>query len=321
MSGNGSKGHEGTARSGFPGRRRASAVGVDLDESGVRIVELAGHRLKHWVVVPFPPGVIQRGVIRDPVAIGAILRRAADGAGLARRAVHTAVSGAACVVRRLSLPAPSAVDLRHVVRWEAERIIPYPFQESVVDYDVLAGPQDGAFERADVILVGARADVVQGYADAIRAGGLRPAGIDVVPMARARACRSAVTPPGVLLLGTSRDSVEVTGVDVRGVVFTRNLPLKLDDAAGDFAREIHRSTRYFEMQTGGRPTGIVITGEPGAVDWIRRELATPQDLPIVEADPLQGIERDSLAQVPGSLLAVAIGLARRGLPTESQAPA
>lgn len=294
---------------GARGRKQRASVGVELDASHLRIVALAGGRLHQWTQAPIPSGTIQRGVIRDPIAVGTALRRAVEGAGLSGSAVHTAVSGAACVVRRLNLPAPSAVDLRRIVRWEAERLLPYPILDSIVDFDVLSLSNGGAGNRADLLLVGVRAEVVQGYVDALRAAGLEPAGLDVVPLARARACRAYVSPPGVLLVGMSADAIELTAVNDRGLVFTRNIPT---EPGADSAAEVYRSLRFFETQFDARPACIVMTGEEAPEPFMQRLRAT-EGIPVVDANPLANIDQDDLKISAVRSLCVAVGLALRGL--------
>lgn len=304
------------ARSLFGARtQRGASVGVDLDTSHLRVAALAGRRLRQWAQAPIPGGAIQRGIIRDPAAVGDALRRAVETAGLSGSAVHAAVSGAACVVRRLNLPAPSAVDLRRLVRWEAERLLPYPVQDSIVDFDVLGLSNGGAGNRADLLLVGVRADVVQGYVDALRAAGLEPAGLDVVPLARARACRAYVRPPGVLLVGVSADAIELTAVNDRGLVFTRNIPA---DAGTDSAAEVYRSLRFFETQFEAPPACIVMTGEE-APEPLMRGLPATEGVPIIDSDPLIDIAHDELTTSATRSLCVAVGLALRGLETTAEA--
>ncbi|MBI4277383.1 MAG: pilus assembly protein PilM, partial [Armatimonadetes bacterium] len=156
---------------GFPSSARA--VGLDLGHSSVKIVEMEGNRLTRWAAVDLPGGAIQNGIIRDIAAVAGCVRRAAETAGLRGATVHAAVSGAACVVRRLRLPALGPRDLAHAIRWEAERLLPYPFAEAVVDYRVLGRPPGPGDGQVDVVVAGVRTDVLNGYAAAIEGAGLR----------------------------------------------------------------------------------------------------------------------------------------------------
>ncbi len=309
-------------------------VGLDLGHSSIKIIELESDRLTRWAMIDLPRGTIHNGIIRDIPTVAVHMRRALAVAKVAARTVHMAVSGAACFIRRLTLPDLSPRELHRIVRWEAERLLPYPFAESVVDYRVLGASGNRREGRLELLIVAVRAEIVQQYAAAAEAAGLRIATLDVKPLVRLRACRRYFQPPGVLLIGLGSQSIEFTGVDELGLAFTRTVPTGADTSAErssvmphestdhegadrgvlSLVAEVVRSIRFFEEQTQKDVAAIILSGggaEDPRVLPALRGLGGPS---VVGADPLTDLEAASATAPRSPRLCVAMGLASRGLP-------
>lgn len=298
-----------------PAAAGGHGVGIDIGDSAVRLVDIVGSRLLRWSVAPLPPGAMASGAVRDAAAVADAVRRVLSASGAAGQSIISGVPGAACFIRRMQFPDLAPKDLQRAVRWEAERLLPYPFADAVVDYDVLVRREEQGKPVTDVVLVGARAEVVDGLRAAVEAGGARLGALDAVPLARLRAFRREVTAPGVLLVHLGTQWTELTAADEHGFVFTRTVSTA-EPGTRTVLDEVVRSVRFFETQAGTQITKILLTGAgaeaPNAVEMFAAADLPPATL----VDPLAALQRDpSVSPPPALTLAAAAGLATRGAGT------
>lgn len=306
------------------------SIGLDIGHSAVKVIVLDGSRLTGWAIVDLPPGVVQGGLVRNVQVVAEAVRQATRTTGTADRGVYTALSGAVCVVRRLSLPNLSGRVLRAAIRWEAERLLPYPFDQSVLDYRVLGFSSNGKGQELDILMVGARAEAVQAHVATLEAAGLRIAALEVKPLARARALATYLDTSAAVILGIGSASLEFTAVDQHGVLFTRTVPIAGPDVphpAGDapgmptqnvstallefLVEEAARSMRFIEGLLPKPVTKVLLTGGRVADRRILSALEHRMEAKVMVADPFAGLQHDIAPPLP-LRLAVAMGLARRG---------
>jgi type IV pilus assembly protein PilM len=304
-------------------------VGLDVGHSTVAVLEMQETSVLRWTTVPLPAGAVASGVVRDDRAVAEGVRRALSAIGAAGQAVVSAASGAACFIRRLQFPDLAPKDLLRAVRWEAERLLPYPFDTAAVDFDVLTRRSEQGRPVIEVVLVAARTDVVEGLRRAVEAGGAKLAAVDAAPLARLRIYAREVAPPGILLVHLGSHWAELTASDEHGLVFTRTVAIGTAEPAADLApdlprpvrgasgvrtllEEVVRSVRFFETQAGTQIGKIVLTGS-GAEDPNAIAIFAAADLPpAVVIDPLAGLPRGAaVPPPPGLRLATAAGLAMR----------
>ena len=85
-------------------------------------------------------------------------------------------------------PPVDADKLEQQVRYEIEENVPFPIDEIVSDYQLLGTMADG--DKA-VMIVAAKVEAVRAVTDAVRAAGLKPAVVDVSPVAICNALKVA----------------------------------------------------------------------------------------------------------------------------------
>ena len=86
---------------------------------------------------------------------------------------------------------------------------------------------------------------------------------------------------------------------------------------GDLTTEVRRSLDYYEGRNrGAGPEGAFVTGGGALLPGLTRYLSTDLGVPVEVGDPFQGVggsPRGRGGEQPGSMLAIAVGLARRGV--------
>lgn len=168
---------------------RVEALGLEIGSANLKLVELAGNppTLRGLAIRPTPPGVIQEGSVVDPGLLANELREMLSELRTRKRYVVTAASNLAVITRTLQVPKMPLKQLEEAVRWEAERYIPFPIDEVVLDYAPLDTPESVADgDQMDVVVGAARQETVASLVEALKTAGLEPLIIDVKPFAGLR---------------------------------------------------------------------------------------------------------------------------------------
>ena len=214
---------------------RSGTIGVDIDRGSIKAVQLqstgAGYVLQHVGYHRLPPGVIVEGEVADQDLLAAEIREFWDSHSFKGKSITFGVSNQKVVVRLLDFPHMRPEDLQGAISFEAQDHIPMPLDEAVLDYVVL-GPRE---ERADldrVLVVAAQREMIARYTTAVRAGGLKPEGVDVKALSLTR---STLPDPffgedgAVLLLDVGAEISNLVVADRGNPVLTRFVPVGLGD--------------------------------------------------------------------------------------------
>lgn len=171
---------------------RIDAIGLEIGTSAIKIVELrpgSPPTLLKAVSVPTPVGSMQDGVVTDPAAIAQEIKNLLAEHKIKSRYVVTTIANQSAITRNISVPRMEKKELDEAIKWEAERYIPYPIDDVVLDYDMLDHPVNISQEDAQMELVIAAApqEVISRQVEVIKLSGLEPVVIDVKPFAALRA--------------------------------------------------------------------------------------------------------------------------------------
>jgi type IV pilus assembly protein PilM len=187
--------------------------------------------LQHVGYHRLPPGIIVEGEVADQNLLAAEIKEFWDSHSFKGRSITFGVSNQKVVVRLLDFPHMRPEDLQGAISFEAQDHIPMPLDEAVLDYVVL-GPRE---ERADldrVLVVAAQREMISRYTTAVRAGGLKPEGVDVKALSLTR---STLPDPffgedgAVLLLDVGSEITNLVVADRGNPVLTRFVPVGLAD--------------------------------------------------------------------------------------------
>ena len=187
---------------------RTEAAGLEIGTSALKVVELSGGSppsLSTLATRPMPPGLIQDDQIVDAPGLAEEIKALFEEANISKRFVVTAVSNRQAITRNIQVPKMTLAELDEAIKWEAERYIPFPIDEVVLDYYVLDNPddvEDGG--QLEVVIAAARLDLVTQQVDYLRLAGLEPVVVDVKPFSLLRSLRGS-------LLGEHLDKTTLTG--------------------------------------------------------------------------------------------------------------
>ncbi|MER3451413.1 MAG: pilus assembly protein PilM [Thermus sp.] len=219
---------------------RIEAVGLEIGASSLKLVECTGSPpiLKAYAQRPTPPGVLVGGQVVEPAALAQEIRELFLQAGVRKRYVVTAVPSQATVVRILQVPKMPLKEMEEAVRWEAERYIPFPIDEVLLDFAPLEPMEDlreGA--QVQVAVAAALQEAVASLVETLKSAGLIPLVIDVKPFA-------GLYPLEGVLEGQTSFAVEIGGSATTMVLAQGTKPLAarvLDLSGQSFTEAIARA--------------------------------------------------------------------------------
>jgi type IV pilus assembly protein PilM len=158
-------------------------VGLDIGASSLKLAEVLstsnGYVLNRFLQIPLPKGIIVEGVLNDPRALSLKIKELFWNSGCRGKGVVASLSGNSVVVKKATFAQMDETELRDLIRDEAGKYLPFDNMDEVnYDFQIL-GDNEYNPNQMDVIIVAAKKDMVETYAEAITAAGLNVAIIDV----------------------------------------------------------------------------------------------------------------------------------------------
>jgi type IV pilus assembly protein PilM len=243
----------------------AGIVAVDIGSSAVKLVAMRGGT----VVAAGLREVAARlgeGLSPRDATLAAIRDLLAELRVTSRRAVGI-VQGPSTATLRLTLPRMPSKELQQAVRWEAQKVLPFPLDGAILAHQVVgeAVGRDGVAKLA--VLVGAVAGERAAEAvEILRAAGLEPVGLTVVPAALAGLIRhggAGGTPNQVWALMD-------LGAQASHLIFFSGTKLQLAREIGVGGRAITEAMTAAVMVQGHR-----VQLDAGRAEHLKRELGIP----------------------------------------------
>lgn len=159
--------------------RAKRCLGVDIGSTSLKVAELSQDRT----------GVIIQRLIEAPLdvspdtpsearwaAIAQTLRDTLRQNKISTRQAAFALPGHAVFVRRVRLPRTSEERLERIIRFEARQQIPFPLEQTLLQYQIAPTEMD---DEVEVLLVAIKREIVEHYMGMIRKLGLRAIRIGV----------------------------------------------------------------------------------------------------------------------------------------------
>jgi type IV pilus assembly protein PilM len=192
-----------------------------------------------------------------PAQITATVREMLHQIGIKNASVNYAVASQSVFARFVRLPSVEEEKIDRIIAFEAQQNVPFPIDEVVWDYQLVAG---GTEDQLQVVLVAIKADLLEGMNAAVEAAGLRPVTIGVATMALYNAFRynySDVTQPS-LLVDIGARTTNLLFIEP-GKIFSRSVPIGGSSVSAALAKEFneafstaeHRKNEHGFVSLGG----------------------------------------------------------------------
>ena len=286
----------------------STMVGLDIGGSGVRAAEFeVGRRatLRRFAAVALPDGVIRSGLVVDGEGLSAALKELWAQGRFSTKDVVVGIANDGVLVRQIDLEWMPPADFRKGLRYQVADALPVPVDEANLDYymlDEIDQPAENGDEQrriARVMLVAAGREMVDGFVRSIRAAGLSPVQVDLLPFALVRAV-GPVTGDGSAHEQQLEAIVDIGADTVVVVVHQGGRPRFVRTLSGHGGQMITRALmERYEWEWDDAERTKVVLGLPGHLGSPGEGAGAPAD------HPAQGIisERvDALAAELGATL-------------------
>jgi len=270
-------------------------VGLDIDGDAIAAVEIKEGRVQRAVSTGLAEGLVRDGEVADVDGLAEVLKEFFKRESLPRE-VRLGVGNAQIQVRQLELPPIADSKERDAaVRFQAEEAIAMPIDETVIDYSPLGtGTTLDGTPTERYVLVAARRSMIDGFANAASAAGLKPAGIDLNAFALVRALAAGASddemPRAYLHLGGVSQVAVAAG---ETCLFTRALASGSGTEVHALADEVRMSIDYYRGQPGSIAVDELRLSGAGAPAIDATVLGERLGMVVVVADPLGPLTAES----------------------------
>jgi len=210
-------------------------VGVDIGSTSVRAVEVLNPaKAKPTVVryheVPLPAGAARAGEVLEPHTVASALKRLWATGGFKSRNVVLGMGNQRVLARDLTLPMMSQLQIQESLPFQVQDMLPMPVPDALLAfYPVSEGSSESGPVVNGLLVAAVKASVLANVA-ALKAAGLVPVEVDLIPFALTRVQTRGMTtlsPVAVVEVGAATTNVVVT---IGGVPqFVRMIPSGGDD--------------------------------------------------------------------------------------------
>lgn len=164
-----------TSKDMFTFGRSKEPVGLDIGSHAVKAVELKTKSRNDVVVYEvkkigyelLPRDAIVEGTIVDSAAVAETIKLIFEENKIANKNVVISISGNSVIIKKITLPVMEEKELAETIIWEAKNNIPYPFEETSIDYSILRPARRSGDQDLEILLVAAKKDKVTNYASVI----------------------------------------------------------------------------------------------------------------------------------------------------------
>ena len=215
-----------------------TVVGLNIGNAFIKAVEVTSKGGQLSVtgmgVIATPPESYNNGNVLSVTALSGAIRSMWKQAGLSSKSTVFSVAGTgSLVVRVIEVPKMSDGELADNMKVDADRYIPFPPSEVVMEAKALRDlPNDPDAANMEVLLAAAQREIIDLHVSVVQKAKLSPRAIDVEPLALARVLQLdllAQNPivdyddvTAVLNIGQTGTEITIMRGDI--VVFTRSVP-------------------------------------------------------------------------------------------------
>jgi Tfp pilus assembly PilM family ATPase len=281
-------------------------VTLNIEAAEARLLIINRGRILRWDSIALPAGTLRNGQVAQPAELGRALNELFVRCKAARQSVVVGLNGQRSLVRILNLPPVDAKLLDETIRREARRELPLPLNELYLTWQLL--PAGDSSTARPVFVSGIPRETIDTCLAGLRAAQVRPAAMDLKPLALAR----AVNLPDVLIADAEAATQDV--IVVRGgipiIVRSIGLPSPVrppGDQADALATEVQRTLDFYQSSmASGRPAWtpvVCLTGLLGGDAGVQQKISARW--PLVQPAPALELPAD----LPGLLYLTNLGLA------------
>ena len=314
-------------------RWRPALLGLDIGSTTIKAVLL--HRpygritLKQAAIAPTPRDAVTDGTLTGAIEVASQLRRLFTDFRIRARQVAVAVGGDKVYCQCDSVSNEDGLGLDEMVRRSAEKTLPYPVENALLDYQPVGADRGAA--PWEVLWVSTAVEQVEWLRETVVLAGKNPALIDVQACALANAFANSHEPDAnspCVLLHVGACHLIVCLMQGRTLRFARHVSIakrQMTLAPSSLSERVIAQVDGFweeltQMAAPDRLQSIHLSGGAADSNWLAEALQARLGLPVHKLDPMRNIsyspssEAGKLVSEHKLAMTLAIGLALRGFP-------
>ena len=157
-------------------KKEKAVVGLDIGTYAIKAVELharsKGKRSVYEVArigyELLPRDAIVEGSISNPAAVAETIKTLFERSKIGNKDVVISIAGNSVIIKKIALPAMETEELAESIIWEAKHNIPYPYEETHVDYAILKPPLGAEERNLEILLVAVKKDKITAHSGVVR---------------------------------------------------------------------------------------------------------------------------------------------------------
>ncbi|MDY6911649.1 MAG: pilus assembly protein PilM [Chloroflexota bacterium] len=286
--------------------KRVTTLNIEADS--IRILAIKGKQITNWGSLPLEPGIVRDGLVLHPEALSQSIDALFQQMKIPKKNIAISLTGLRSAFRILSLPKTKLASKEESIRRAAKKEMPVPLEELYISWQHLT---EGNGEQ-HIFVMGVPRDIVDAEIKTLQKSTIKPAIIDVKPLALAR----MVNRQNALIIDMESDSYGVTLIangtpDIIRTITPKGGESTQEDNLQHLTEEISRVVEFHNRNHVENPlspdTPVFLTGELSE-DVITIGLL--QSRMVFQIEPLPQ-PFDCPKELPIATYAVNIGLALR----------
>ena len=272
-------------------------IGIDVSGTSVKAAEVAYSR-KGVELVSFFNEKLEDGQFSEEL-VNVLKEKIAQGAK-----VVSSIPAKFAILRSAVVPFRDDRKINQIVRFEAERYLPFPAEEVVVDFYVIEPEREGK----RVMLVAVRRELIEKHLSLLKGFGVKSEIIDLDSMALLNLLDEERGTFALVDVGCDTTSISIVSGGVP--LLLRSIPKGADGVEN----EISYTISAFSLQKADSQVGkVVLSGGGAKLNNLPDILKEKLGLDVVQIDSLRGIQCNLDEENIRGCGDAAIGLALRGL--------
>jgi type IV pilus assembly protein PilM len=195
----------------------STVVGIDFGHGVIRAAEVSDANksrptLLRYHHIQVPTAAIDRGEVVEKATVSSAIRQLWAQAGFKSKKVVLGVGNQRVLVRDLSVPKVPLDRIKEALPFQVQEVLPVPVAEALLDFYPLGERREDGRDMINGLLVAAVKEAVLANVDAVRAAGLEPVEVDLIPFAVTRVLLAGAASRGTVAIahiGANMTSVVV----------------------------------------------------------------------------------------------------------------